>query len=1222
MQLAIEDGEIRRVVGGGAYARGADYARGGRVLTRRWDGGASTLSGTVRGSGRSTYSTTVAMKPTATGTMRVVDSSCTCPVGSSCKHAAALLLQTRSDAAGGVLLDGGPTAPPASPGPRGSSPGTVTPRQRAGRRASPAAPPVPAWQRLLDAALHQEQPPPSRGQPLALQLELMALPARPGRGASERFRLAARPVVRGARGRWVRTGISWADVVHGYAYRFDARPVAALGALHSLAASGHGGTYRYYGGDVSVYLDDIGGRALWQALDDLRDAGVPLVHARHDEAPVTLLAAPARALVDLRADGDAIVVAPGVLVDGEVRRTADGHVAGQVAGPVTGQADGHAGGEPIDPNRLHLIGGREPTGAYWWSAADDAEPVPKNRTLTLARFAEPLAAEAAALLRAGQVLRVPAAQADRFWREYYPRLAARMRVDTRDGSVELPAPPRAVLQLVVRAGEEHTVDLEWEWEYRADDGTATHTVPLRRVPGEQSWRSPDDEARILAAVVATLDHTVPDAAAAAPTSSGTGVLESLLTAVPAAPGGPVQLAERCRLGPWQTVELVGSVLPALRALPDVDVVVVGDLADYRQAEHEPRIEVDAAPSAPSPGVPGAAPGATAGLAAPGADRDWFDLQIDVRVGDREVPLAPLLRALTLGEDRLLLADGLWLRIDTPALESLRTLVQEARALQDAPRGQLRISRLQAGAWGELEALGVVLGQARAWREVIADLRRLEALPDDVPVPPSVRADLRPYQRAGFEWLSRLWTGGLGGILADDMGLGKTLQVLALAARLRLDAGAVLPEGAERPDDVASDGHAVTAAAPLLVVAPTSVVGNWAVEAARFVPDLRVRTIERTRAKRGTDLADVAAGADVVVTSYALFRLEFDDYAALPWSVLVLDEAQMVKNHESRTYACARQLGARVKVAITGTPLENTVMELWALLGLVAPGLFPSSQRFTELYRTPIEREGDAERLALLRRRIRPWVLRRTKEQVAADLPPRIEQVVEVELAARHRAVYDRHLHRERQKVLGLLDDLDGNRFEIFRSLMLLRRLSLDPSLVDAAHAGVPATKLDVLDDMLREIVADGHRVLVFSQFTGVLARVRTRLEARGVEHSYLDGTTRRRAAVIERFRTGEAPVFLISLKAGGFGLTLTEADYVVVLDPWWNPAVEAQAVDRVHRIGQRRTVVVYRLVATGTIEEKVMALKEGKSALFDSVLGGGELADSRLSATEIRALLE
>jgi len=330
---------------------------------------------------------------------------------------------------------------------------------------------------------------------------------------------------------------------------------------------------------------------------------------------------------------------------------------------------------------------------------------------------------------------------------------------------------------------------------------------------------------------------------------------------------------------------------------------------------------------------------------------------------------------------------------------------------------------------------------------------------------------------------------------------------------------------------------------------------------------------------------------------------------------------MVKNHKSRAYACARTLRAPVKFAVTGTPLENTVMELWALLGIVAPGLFPSQKRFVEHFRLPIERAGDQERLEQLRRLIRPLVLRRTKESVASELPPRVETVVDVELAPRHRSVYDRQLQRERQKVLGLLADFDGNRFEIFRSLTLLRRLALDPSLVDDAHIGVPASKLDVLESMLEEIVADGHRVLVFSQFTGVLDRVRSRLSAREVPFAYLDGQTRSRASVVDSFRTGDAPVFLISLKAGGFGLTLTEADYVVVLDPWWNPAVEAQAVDRAHRIGQTKTVMVYRLVARGTIEEKVMALKAEKAALFDSVMGGGELADARLGAEDVRALL-
>src|SRR3712207_6771650 len=296
------------------------------------------------------------------------------------------------------------------------------------------------------------------------------------------------------------------------------------------------------------------------------------------------------------------------------------------------------------------------------------------------------------------------------------------------------------------------------------------------------------------------------------------------------------------------------------------------------------------------------------------------------------------------------------------------------------------------------------------------------------------------------------------------------------------------------------------------------------------------------------------------------------------------------------------------------------MDLWSVLSIVAPGLFPSPQRFTEHYRTPIERGGDADVLAALRRRIRPLMRRRTKEQVAAELPPKQEQVLEVVLDPKHRKVYDTHLQRERRKVLGLVDDLQQNRFTIFRSLTLLRQLALDPSLVDEAHAGVPSSKAEAFLEQLREVVAEGHRALVFSSFTGFLGTVRRRLDAEGLPYAYLDGGTRDRQRVIDEFREGRVPVFLISLKAGGFGLTLTEADYVFVLDPWWNPAVEAQAVDRAHRIGQDKTVMVYRLVAAGTIEQKVMALQERKRNLFARVLDDDGALAGPLTADDIRGL--
>jgi SNF2 family DNA or RNA helicase len=297
------------------------------------------------------------------------------------------------------------------------------------------------------------------------------------------------------------------------------------------------------------------------------------------------------------------------------------------------------------------------------------------------------------------------------------------------------------------------------------------------------------------------------------------------------------------------------------------------------------------------------------------------------------------------------------------------------------------------------------------------------------------------------------------------------------------------------------------------------------------------------------------------------------------------------------------------------------MELWALLSITAPGLFPSPGSFRDYYARPIEGGRRPELLRQLRRRIRPLMLRRTKELVAPELPAKQEQVLEVALHPRHRRIYQTYLQRERQKILGLLHDLNANRFTILRSLTLLRQLSLHAGLVDEASAGVPCAKLEALVDQLRDVAGGGHRALVFSQFTGFLHIVADRLAAEGLECCYLDGSTRDRAAVLDRFRGGTAPVFLISLKAGGFGLNLTEADYCFLLDPWWNPATENQAIDRTHRIGQTRNVMVYRLISAGTIEDKVMALKERKAELFASVIDNGDAFGPALDADDIRGLI-
>ncbi|MST32352.1 helicase SNF2, partial [Acidimicrobiaceae bacterium USS-CC1] len=640
----------------------------------------------------------------------------------------------------------------------------------------------------------------------------------------------------------------------------------------------------------------------------------------------------------------------------------------------------------------------------------------------------------------------------------------------------------------------------------------------------------------------------------------------------------LELLPEAHLEQMAAVRFVTEVLPDLEEIDGLRVEWRGEPAEYREVHDAPVVSF-------------------AGEEGPSGD--WFDLQVEVEVGGEKVPFEELFRALAGEETHLLLPSGRYFSLDRPELRQLAELIAEARSLQDAPRDGIRLGRFQASLWEELLALGTVAAQAGAWADAVAALASAGD-DEDRPLPAGLDATLRPYQETGFQWLASRYEHRLGGILADDMGLGKTLQALALVCHAREEFGAE---------------H------PFLVVAPTSVVGNWVTEAARFAPGLPCVAITETQRRRGTALADAVAGAALVVTSYTLFRLEFDDYDALGWSGLLLDEAQFAKNPASHNYQRARRLAAPFKLAMTGTPLENSLTELWALTSITAPGLFSRPDRFAETYRVPIERHHDEERLDQLRRRIKPVMLRRTKEQVAADLPDKQEQVLELDLHPRHRKLYQTWLARERQKILGLLGDIDGNRFEIFRSLTLLRQAALDVSLVDASHAGVPATKLDALDEMLTDVVADGHRVLVFSQFTRFLTAARRRVEAAGIDYCYLDGKTTRRAEVIRRFREGSAPVFLISLKAGGFGLNLTEADYCVLLDPWWNPATEAQAVDRAHRIGQTRKVMVYRMVAKDTIEEKVMALKARKAALFDSVVGGGGFESGALTADDVRALL-
>ncbi|HMQ37100.1 MAG TPA: DEAD/DEAH box helicase [Micropruina sp.] len=660
--------------------------------------------------------------------------------------------------------------------------------------------------------------------------------------------------------------------------------------------------------------------------------------------------------------------------------------------------------------------------------------------------------------------------------------------------------------------------------------------------------------------------------------------QALLAALPEGPwpattvGAVRRPVERATLSGPGTAQLAELGLPALRDA-GVIVEVTGEAVDYRLATEAPQV--------------------TLTVADPAEGTDWFNLDVRVSIEGEPVEYRELFTALATGQTHLILPSGTWFGLDRPELEQLRTLIAEARELAPDGDPQLRLRAEHAGLWEELVTLGVVARQSAEWQRSVSALLDLDGLPE-VPPPSGLEATLRPYQEHGFRWLHFLYTARLGGILADDMGLGKTMQVLALTCALK-EAGEL-----ERP---------------VLVVAPTSVLGTWAAEAARFAPGLDVRVVSQTAKKRNEPLVEVAAGADLVVTSYTLVRLDESDYVAQPWAAVVLDEAQFVKNRQARGHQSVRKLSARTKFAVTGTPLENNLMDLWSLLSIVAPGLFADPTRFAERYRKPIESGSDAGALARLHRRVRPLMLRRTKETVAAELPEKQEQVLSIELTPTHRRLYDKQLAVERKKVLGLVDDLQRNRIGILAALTTLRQLALSPALVLPGQAAVSA-KIDALLEMVGELAAEGHRALVFSQFTGYLALVRQRLTDEGIGYSYLDGRTRDRAARIETFRAGNDPVFLISLKAGGFGLTLTEADYVFILDPWWNPAAELQAIDRTHRIGQDKPVMVYRMVSADTIEEKVVALQQRKRDLFAKVVGeAGDLA-APLTADDIRGLLE
>lgn len=572
--------------------------------------------------------------------------------------------------------------------------------------------------------------------------------------------------------------------------------------------------------------------------------------------------------------------------------------------------------------------------------------------------------------------------------------------------------------------------------------------------------------------------------------------------------------------------------------------------------------------------------------------DWLDLRIEFTVGDQAVSAGAVLESWREGRQFHRLPDGSLARLPDAWLSRHGAQSEEVEALRQAAGGRLHAHAAPLVA----ELIGDAEGETTRWARIKARLDAFETIPERAP-PEGLHAELRTYQKAGFRWLCWLRDLGLGGVLADDMGLGKTVQALTL-----------LLDTHDRPGP------------PSLVIAPTSVLYNWAEEAARFAPSLTVHVHHGpTRPTAPPD--DV----DLVITSYALLRA---DEAAFdrPWRVLVLDEAQRIKNPRSNVARAARNLLAAHRFALTGTPLENHLLELWSIFECLMPGFFGSRAAFQRRYALPIERDRDEAALAALRVRLRPFVLRRLKSEVATELPPRQEQILYCELGPVQRRLYERVKATYREAVLSRVDQVGVARatLPVLEALMRLRQACCDPGLLPFAEAREvdESAKLELLMETLEETIEENHRSLVFSQWTSLLKRVAPLLEARGWQYLYLDGSTRDRHGLVKRWNDPAGPpVFLVSLKAGGAGLNLVGADHVIHLDPWWNPAVEDQATDRAHRIGQTRPVVAYKLVARDTVEEKVLALQARKRALFDAAVDQGRFGVEQLTREDIEAVL-
>ena len=597
---------------------------------------------------------------------------------------------------------------------------------------------------------------------------------------------------------------------------------------------------------------------------------------------------------------------------------------------------------------------------------------------------------------------------------------------------------------------------------------------------------------------------------------------------------------------------------------------------------------------------------------------WFDLGVVfASSGGETFSAADIQRLILSGQNHTRLRNGKMAVIDSGAVEELQEVLLDCAPQQNA--SGYRVNSKQAG------FLEATLRQHTDWRVQAPAAWRDRAAKQSgettLACPPlgDLETVLRPYQKQGVAWLHFLRENGFGGILADEMGLGKTLQTLAFLNSMRSaecgvrsntpSASAGIPNSALRT--------------PHLIICPTSLVFNWVAEAKKFTPELKVLALHGP--DRHAKFEQIAT-SDIVVTSYALIRRDAEKYRELEFDTVALDEAQHIKNRQTQNSQAVKAVRAKHRIVLTGTPLENSVLDLWSIFDFLMPGYLGTAKDFRERYELPIAKEKNVEAQQRLARRLRPFMLRRLKKEVAADLPAKLEQISFCELTPDQRGVYQQVIEASRKEVLEAVgaQGIAKSRMVVLTALLRLRQVCCDLRLLKLENVN-PANasgKLDMFGELLEEVIDGGHRLLVFSQFVGMLTLLKEKLTAEGIEFCYLDGSTTDRAAVVEKFQTQSAiPVFLISLKAGGVGLNLTGADTVIHFDPWWNPAVEDQATDRAHRIGQTRVVTSYKLITRDTVEEKILTLQNRKREIIQATIGGEEEFAAALNWEEIQELL-